>query len=139
MTELLEEAFAAVSQLPETDQNAIANLILEQLFERLEYSYELREKNHVISFLKNHSFLVLFLLEAPTKIRHHFQEAKLALKVVSDPEIIKSMQLVLLIATKSLPEEALKKLESLDKDWWLGVPHQVWNLVLPTLEYNDEF
>ena len=137
MTELLEEAFAAVSQLPETDQNTIANLVIEQLFEKLEYFYELKEKKEVINFLKKHPFLVSFLLEAQKKIRSYFQQEKLILKVTYDPEIIDCVQLLLLISTNLVPDEALKKLELLDKDWWLELPHQVWNLLLPTLEYSN--
>ena len=34
MTNLLQEAFAAVTQLPEAEQNAIAQLILQQIAQR---------------------------------------------------------------------------------------------------------
>ena len=97
----------------------------------------MREKKEVINFLKKHPFLVPFLLEAPEKIRHHFQQEKLTLKVIYDPEIIDCVQLLLSISTSVAPDEALKKLELLDKDWWLELPDRVWNLLLPTLEYNN--
>lgn len=112
MTERLEQAMrllrrfanAALSQLPETNQDAIASLILEKIafegigiapspisqahIETLEQFYTLREKPEILQFLEKYPFLVPPLLEAPDKIRKHFPDEQLFLQVVPDPEII---------------------------------------------------
>lgn len=110
MTKRLEEAFAAISQLPEKDQDAIATTILEKIaelrtivssllsqadVETLERFYTLRDKTEVITFIEKYPFLLPPLLEAPANIREYFLKEELVLEVNHDPEITDYVHLVL--------------------------------------------
>ncbi len=153
MTKLLEEAIATVFQLPETEQDAIATLIIEKLaskkpapviipkteIEAIERSYTLREKTEVIQFLENHPFLVPVLLEAPEKIRYYFPDEELFIQVDYDPENINYVQLVLSILTKITPDDAVDRLNKLDKNWSLSLSYQVREKFFTILEYSDDF
>ncbi|HEY9634603.1 MAG TPA: hypothetical protein V6D14_14415 [Coleofasciculaceae cyanobacterium] len=150
MTKLLEQALAAVYQLPEQDQDAIASLILDKIaskdieivpspiskahIETLERFYTLRERPEILPFLEKFPFLVPPLLEAPDKIRQHFPDAKLFLQVVDDPEIIDYVHLVLSILTKIDPDDAVSKLNQVDKEWELGLSYEVRKRFFTALE-----
>jgi len=58
-------------------------------------------------------------VEAYGKIREYFPSAKLILEVVADPEADKEKELVIFIRTNLPPDEALDRLELLDRNWWL--------------------
>jgi hypothetical protein len=153
MTKLLEQALAAISQLPETQQDALASLILEKIASEgrgtapspvsqadiatLEQFYTLREKPEILEFLEKHPFLLPPLLEAPDKIRRHFPREQLFLQVVPDPEIFDYVHLVLSILTNIDPDDAVSRLNQLDKEWELGLSYEVRKRFFTTLEYTD--
>ncbi|MEG3975808.1 hypothetical protein QT970_14475 [Microcoleus sp. herbarium8] len=154
MTNLLEEAFATVSQLPEAEQDAIASLILKKISESrgaptlisqsdidfLEKSYIFRDHKEVIQFLEEYPFLLAVVLEAPDKICRYFPDQKLLLEVVRDPEIINYVHLVLSIILTDLdPDEAMDKEDELRQDWLRGLSHEVREHFYTILAYTDEF
>lgn len=154
MTNLLEEAFATVSQLPEAEQDAIASLILKRIsesrdtpplisqsdIEYLEKLYIFRDQKEVIQFLEEYPFLLAVVLEAPNKICRYFPDQKLLLEVVHDPEIINYVHLVLSIILTDLdPDEAMDKEDELRQDWLRGLSHEVREHFYTILAYTDEF
>ena len=81
--------------------------------------YTFRKPSEISDFLSDNVYLVPLLAEAYEKIREYFPSAKLILEVVADPEADKEKELVIFICTKLPPDEALDRLELLDKNWWL--------------------
>jgi hypothetical protein len=59
------------------------------------------------------------LVEAYDNIEAFFPSAELILEVVTDPEAKRDKELVVFIHTSLTPDEALDKLERLDRNWWL--------------------
>lgn len=83
----------------------------------------LRRRSEVIKFLGDNSFLFPLLQEAYEQIRNYFgKSAHVILEVVTDPEIAGEQELAILIRTNLSPDEAFKKLEQLDEEWWLDAP-----------------
>lgn len=90
------------------------------MIQLLELHYVFRQRDEVIRFLEDHAFLVSLLLEARGKINLYFPEYPMVfLEVIIDPEIPEDIQLVASIRTSLSPDEALDRLDSLDKGWWL--------------------
>jgi hypothetical protein len=86
----------------------------------LERQYVFKDRDQVISFLENHPFLVSLLLEAYSKIETYFPEyPQVFLEVFTDPEVPDDTQLVASIKTNLSPDEALERLDSFDRKWWL--------------------
>jgi hypothetical protein len=86
----------------------------------LEREYIFRDRRQVKDFLENHPFLLPLLFEAYGKIRIYFEPyPQVFLEVVTDPEVPEDIKLVAFIQTSIEPEEALKKLNRLDCEWWL--------------------
>ena len=81
--------------------------------------YTFRKPSEVSDFLSDNVYLVPLLVEAYGKIREYFPSAKLILEVVADPEADKEKELVIFICTNLPPDEALDRLELLDRNWWL--------------------
>jgi len=81
--------------------------------------YTFRKPSEVSDFLSDNVYLVPLLVEAYGKIREYFPSAKLILEVVADPEADKEKELVIFIRTNLPPDEALDRLELLDRNWWL--------------------
>ena len=81
--------------------------------------YTVRKPPEVSDFLSDNVYLVPLLVEAYGKIREYFPSAKLILEVVADPEANKEKELVIFIRTNLPPDEALDRLELLDRNWWL--------------------
>ena len=103
--------------------------LIEKVFVGLEYLhreltllnriYTFRKPPEVSDFLSDNVYLVPLLVEAYGKIREYFPSAKLILEVVADPEADKEKELVIFIRTNLPPDEALDRLELLDRNWWL--------------------
>lgn len=92
----------------------------------LERHYIFRNRSEVMGFAVNNSFLLQPLHEAYNQIRNYFGESVQAvLEVVADPEFFEDHELVIFIRTDLSPDDALKKLEQIDNEWWLGVPANV--------------
>jgi hypothetical protein len=86
----------------------------------LENQYIFKDRNQVTSYLENHSFLVSLLLEAYSKIETYFPEhPQVFLEVFIDPEVSDDTQMVASIKTNLSPDEALERLDSFDRQWWL--------------------
>ena len=103
--------------------------LIEKVFVGLEYLhreltllnriYTFRKPSEVSDFLSDNVYLIPLLVEAYGKIREYFPSAKLILEVVADPEADKEKELVIFICTNLPPDEALDRLELLDRNWWL--------------------
>ena len=103
--------------------------------ECLEQLYTFRKQPDVLQFIEKYPFLLPVLLEAPDKIHNYFPNAQLFLQVVSDPEIIDYIKLVLSICMNFDPYEAMDREDVLRKDWWLAVSHEVRRNLSILLEY----
>jgi hypothetical protein len=148
MTKQLEQALTALSQLPETEQDAIATLILEQIttkeisppqlspteIESLEKFYSFRERTKVLQFIEKHPFLISPLLSIPDNVRNYIYDSQLSLEVLADPEINDYLQLFILISTQLDSNEAIDKLDKFEDDWWLQIPYEVRKLVAIDVE-----
>ena len=92
----------------------------------LERHYIFRNRSEVVEFAVNNSFLLQPLYEAYKQIRNYFGEsAQAVLEVVADPEFFEDRELVIFIRTDLSPDEAFKKMEQMDDEWWLNVPATV--------------
>jgi hypothetical protein len=86
----------------------------------LERQYVFKDRDQVFHYLENHPFLVPLLLEAYSKIDTFFPEyPQVLLEVVTDPEVPDDTQLVASIRVNLSPDEALERLDSFDRQWWL--------------------
>ncbi len=86
---------------------------------RLRKRYEFRGGAAIENFLEDHSFLIQPLSEAYRRIREYFgPKARLALKVVNDPEAQQDPELFVFIQTGLRPRAARTLLAELDRDWW---------------------
>src|SRR5437773_2249969 len=84
-------------------------------------SFQFRHADEVEAYLSEHDFLVPILLEAASPIKSIFgPDTQLVLEVAPDPETESGRgKLYLLIQTHESAEEALKKQDQLDREWWL--------------------
>ena len=86
---------------------------------KLRKRYEFRGSKAVEDFLEEHEFLIRPLSEAYDRIRDYFgPRARLALKVVNDPEARQDQELFVFIQTGLSPKAARTLLAELDRDWW---------------------
>jgi hypothetical protein len=82
--------------------------------------YTFRRPEEVSGFLRAHPFLIPLLLEAHSKIVQCFGPSpEVVLEVVTDPEAMDDRELFAFIRSSLPPDEALGKLDKLDKEWWL--------------------
>ena len=88
---------------------------------RLEHIYGFRNRQDVISFIRERPHLVPLLLEAKTRIDKHFGKGvSVFLEVFVDPEDFPALPvLYACIQISLLPEEARQRLNRLDYAWWL--------------------
>lgn len=106
-------------------------------FEQLEHSYTLVAPGRVSRFLDGHPFLAPLLLETRERIEEFFPASRLFLSIMVDPEIAESdteassEEVVLSIATRLAPGEAMDRLDQFDAGWWLGaLPRAQGKLVI---------
>jgi uncharacterized protein (DUF1810 family) len=93
--------------------------------ESLERLYAFRKREEVVQYLARHRFLGPLLREAHGKIAEYFGPSpEVVLEVVTDPEAEDDRELFAFIRTPLPPEEALRELERLDQEWWLGEADQ---------------
>ncbi|MBI4641910.1 MAG: hypothetical protein HY731_14570 [Candidatus Tectomicrobia bacterium] len=82
--------------------------------------YDSRRPEEVFRFLQTHTFLLPLLMEAYGKIVEYFGPSPdMVLEVIADPETENDRELFAFIRTSLPPDEALGKLDRLDKEWWL--------------------
>jgi hypothetical protein len=109
---------------------------LESEIRSLERLYTFRRQAEVSRFLERHSFLVPLLLEAYGEIGNCFGlYPHVFLEVVSDPEVQGLVELFGYVVTRLTPEEAGKRLQRFDRDWFLNQLPQVKGL----LNFDVEF
>ena len=91
----------------------------------LERLYQFRRREEVLQYLADHRFLDPLLRETHGKIAEYFGPSpEVILEVVTDPEAEDDRELFAFIRTDLPPEEALRRLERLDQEWWLGEADQ---------------
>lgn len=110
------ERFKKLFEIIEKDFVGLENLRRE--LTHLSKIYTFRNPPEVSEFLSSNIFLIPLIEEAYRKIREYFPQTELILEVLYDPEA-DNKELVIFIHTNLPPDEALNKLEQLDKNWWL--------------------
>ncbi len=89
-------------------------------FEALGSVYEFKEPDAVVEFLLGNAFLIGLLEEAYPNIAACFgQNFLLKLELVYDPESGDGPELFGFVSTTLRPEEAMKRLDMFDEEWWL--------------------
>ncbi len=112
-------------------------VLIEQIEVRaLERLYIFKERLEVLDFVNLHPFLAPLLFEAVGRIDQFFPEPQLSLEVVSDFEFPDSSQLVLSIETILSPDEALKRLDRFDDDWWLDAAREAEGRLCIDVEFR---
>ncbi len=99
--------------------------------------YMLRGFVEVKVFLDANPFLIPILLQAHPVIRRCFSSTTQAvLEVVHDPEGgAANDELFVFIQTAEEAEEALAKLDRLDREWWIDASEQVQCRMTISVEY----
>jgi hypothetical protein len=109
---------------------------LESEIRSLEQLYTFRRRAEVSRFLERHSFLAPLLLEAYSKFGNYFGPyPRVFLEVVRDPEVQGFVELFGYVVTRLTPEEAGRRLQRFDQDWFLNQLPQVRGL----LNFDVEF
>lgn len=95
---------------------------IEPALNSLSQLYAFRRPEEVLSFLHAYPFLVPLLVEAYSKITDYFEASpEVVLEVITDPEAANDHELFAFIRTSLPPDEAMSRLDQLDKEWWLDV------------------
>jgi hypothetical protein len=82
--------------------------------------YTFRRAEKVSGFLQAHSFLVPLLMEAYSKIAKYFGPSpEVVLEIVIDQEAEDDRELFALVRVDLSLDEALRRLERFDQEWWL--------------------
>ena len=77
------------------------------------------DQAEVWQFLQRYPFLVTLLLSAHRNIMKYFPgTSQVYLTVATDPEDLRTEQLVVSIATDLAPEQAANALDAFDEHWW---------------------
>ncbi len=87
--------------------------------------YTFRRVPEVSAFLENEPSLIPSLVEARKQIESYFGDVELVIEVITEPEAADDRELVVFIRADLPPDEALRKLEQLDEDWWLDASTEV--------------
>ncbi len=103
--------------------------------EPLENLYSFRQEAEVLVFLEKYPYLLPTLVTASEKIKFYFQDAKLWLGIIIDPDTSRHSHLVIWIETAFAPSEALKKLDQLVEEWWLKLPNRILDKISTNLEF----
>jgi hypothetical protein len=104
--------------------------------ESLSQIYTFRRREEAGEFLHQHPFLVPLLNEAHDKIAEHFGPSPdVVLEVVTDPEVHGLVEMFGYIVTSLTPEEAGKRLQQFDREWFLRHAHRANGL----LNFDVEF
>lgn len=97
--------------------------------------YELRNEEQVRDFLRNHPTLVGFLIDSYPYLHKHFgDDSKYILEAINYPEGSDFESLVVFIATSLSVDEALSRLDAVDREWYLDQLDLVGELVNFNLE-----
>ena len=103
----------------------------------LEAVYCFRDRATIVSFLREHLFLIDLLTEATGEIREHFgRQAQLALEVFRDVDDPSAAELLVWIRTNLEPGVARRELDRFDEDWWLEASARSDTRMNIALEYS---
>jgi hypothetical protein len=102
----------------------------------LERLYIFRERERVLRFIEENSFLIPLLLEAHTEIHKYFPDAPLFLRIFNDMESYSEDELLLLIGSKYDPAKTYQKMKQLDDKWWLDAMDQSQTKLSIIVEYQ---
>ncbi|MFQ6057937.1 MAG: hypothetical protein ACE5MB_03525 [Anaerolineae bacterium] len=115
---------------------AVPLRVLEPDIQSLEQLYSFRRQPEILQFLETHPFLVPLLAEAHSKIGDYFGPSpQVILEVVTDPEAKSLTKMFGYIVSGLIPEEAGRRLQRLDRDWFLKQLPRVKGL----LNFDVEF
>jgi hypothetical protein len=85
--------------------------------------------------LSENNLLIPLLFEACARIMACFDDTKMALEVLSDPEAPSDLQLVVYIQTHLPPNDAIAKLDQFDDEWWLEASQRADGKLCIHIEY----
>ena len=88
-------------------------------FNKVRSLYRVAEPLEAFKLIIEQEVMLSLILEAHSKIRELFPSERLVLEVKTDPEIAGWRSLWIEIYTKLEVDEALEKLQTLDRTWWL--------------------
>ncbi|MCW6051501.1 peptidase [Lyngbya sp. CCAP 1446/10] len=109
---------------------AFDNLIAS--FNQIKSLYAVENPVESFKIIIEQEAIALLILEAHSKVRELFPSERLALEVKIDPEIANWRSLwITIYCTKLEVDEALAKLQTLDRTWWLDA-----SLVIPKNKLN---
>ena len=109
------------------------------LIEPLSKLYRFRERSAVAAFLEENSVLSDVLLEAHRRIQEHFgPDTDIVLEVIPDPEVGGEQDFVAHIKTSLSSEEAHRRLDLFDREWWLKQPGEVLSLLIIDIEFTGQ-
>jgi len=113
----------------------LRDIIRSANLQKLEERYSFRDGLAVRRFLLTYPHLIEVLLEAyPHLVKHFGPDPQVALEVISDPEVEGWAQLFAYIITSLPVDEALVRLDTLDREWFLDQLDQVDGLFNFNLE-----
>lgn len=86
--------------------------------------HAVKEPEHVASFLEAYPFLVPLLIEARPILARYFPDTPVVLELVDEPDAedeedgAELTDLFATVQSRLPPEEAMRRLDRLDQDWW---------------------
>ncbi len=100
-------------------------------FNKIRSLYTVEEPLEAFKLIIEQEVMLSVILQAHSQVRELFPSERLALEVKTDPEIANWRSLWITIYTKLEVDEALTKLQTLDRTWWLDA-----SLVIPNNQLN---
>lgn len=98
-----------------------ANHVVEEaLLTGLALIFEIEDDVSLSVYLRRYPFLINLLLEAFPKLEAYFGlGTAITLRLVEEPDASSEVELFAMVQTTLHPEDALRRLESFDQEWWL--------------------
>ena len=135
-SQLNELQLAWIEELSATAVEPVKYVVPDGVLAGLQQIYRFEQPLGVAEFLKAHPFLVNILLEAYPKVTAVFGEGVMAtLRLLDEPDFPCESELFGVIQTDLPPEEALRRLNALDEEWWLEASPRARSRLNFTVEY----
>jgi class 3 adenylate cyclase len=93
---------------------------LSRHIEELAEGYRFRRPDEVYAFLGEEPSALALASKAHGVIREHFAEDEIFMEVFADPNSPEEKELLISISTSLTPEEAIRRLDAFDENWWLS-------------------